>query len=134
MSNQNYYSLQKAIYEKLTSSTVLMALVSGIFDHVPQSSAFPYITIGEVVIHDFANLLKAGNDYQLNINIWSREAGHKQIADISEIIYGLLHNGNLAVAGKNLLIMRVVSNNMQLENDGATYKVSLKLQVVLVDS
>lgn len=134
MASQSYYLLQKAIYEKLTGNSALMALVSSVFDHIPQSVNFPYITIGDAIIHDFSNLKKSGNDYQLSIGIWSREAGHKQITDITEIIYGLLHNGTIAVTGKTLIMMRIVSNATNLENDGVTYHAFVKVQIFLQES
>lgn len=39
--------LQTAEYARLTGNTALMALVTGVFDAVPQAQARPYITIGE---------------------------------------------------------------------------------------
>ncbi len=134
MANLNYYNLQKAIYEKLVGSVPLMAVVSGVFDFVPQGTDFPYLVIGDVAVGDASNLAKAVADYQLNLHIWSRQAGHKQAADIMDMVYGLLHNGNIAVTGKTLVSMRVTSSNIELANDSITYHGLLRLRIILQDS
>jgi hypothetical protein len=127
------YALQKEIYEKLIESSLLMSLVNGVFDYPPQGISFPFINIGNIIVSDLSSLGSAGNEYQLDIHIWSREAGHKQVADIMEIIYGLLHNGSIAITDKELIIMKFISNSLQLEDDGFTYQGTMRLMVVLSD-
>lgn len=131
MPNLNYYNVQKAIYEKLTGNSQLMASVSGIFDHVPQETIFPFITIGDISSNSLPNLDKNGLEQKLNINIWSREAGKKQTSDIMEMIYGLLNNGTIIVSGQILVLMEFISNSIQLEDDGWTYRGIMHLRVVL---
>jgi len=131
MANLNYYALQQAIYSKLSASTALMALINGVFDGIVQAIDFPYITIGDASASDSASLGASGADYRLNIHIWSREAGHKQTADIIDVLYALLHNGSLSVSGKTLVAMQVVSSEIRLENDGITQHGLLRLQIVL---
>jgi hypothetical protein len=125
-------ALQKAIYEKLTGNSPLMAQVSGIFDQPPQGTLFPYVTIGDMIASEVSNLAVGGADYKFNIHIWSREAGHKQTADILKTIYELLHHGNISVAGQTLTVMQVISSSILLENDGITYHGEVRLQVILV--
>ena len=131
MANLNYYALQQVVYSKLSASTALMALINGVFDGIVQAIDFPYITIGEISANDFSNAEVSGADYRLNIHVWSREAGHKQTADIIDILYALLHNGSLSVSGKILVAMRVISSQITLENDGLTQHGLLRLQIVL---
>lgn len=131
MVNLNYYALQQEVYSKLSASTALMALINGVFDGVSQAIDFPYITIGDISARDVSNAEISGVDYRLNIHIWSREAGHKQTADIIDVLYALLHNGSLSVSGKTLVAMRIFSSEIKLENDGLTRHGILKLQIVL---
>ena len=134
MSNLNYYNLQKAVYEKLTGNSQLMAIISGVFDYPPQSAVFPFVNIGNATISEVLNLSGYITEYQFDINIFAREAGHKQTADIMEIIYGLLHNGTISVSGKTLVVMRFESSSIQLENDGWTYQGIMRLRVILQNS
>ena len=47
MSVDSSWELQKAIYGALTGDSALMAMITGVHDHVPQDTAYPYVTIGE---------------------------------------------------------------------------------------
>ena len=134
MPSLNYYSVQKAIYERLTGDSQLMSIVSGIFDNVPQDQQFPFITIGNTSSSEIANLGGDGTEQRININIWSREAGHKQVGDIMDIVYKLLHNSTLFISGKNIVAIRFISNAIQLEDDGWTYHGSMNLLVIVMDS
>ena len=134
MSGLNYYELQKAIYEKLTGNSQLMAVIDGVFNYHPQEMDFPFLTIGNVVINDFPVLGRDGTEQQLDLHIWSREAGHKQAASIIDMVYGLLHNGNLEIVGKTLVMMRFISTSIKLEDDGYTHHGVMGLKVVLDNS
>jgi hypothetical protein len=130
----NYYELQKAIYEKLSGNSQLMAIISGIFNYPPQDINYPFLTIGNVVVNDFPALGRGGTQQQLELHIWSREAGHKQAADIMNIVYGLLHNGSLEVTGQTVLMMRFTATSIKLEDDGYTHHGIMGLKVVLAES
>lgn len=131
MPSLSYYNLQKAIYEKLTGDSSLMAIVSGVFDYPPQSALFPFVTIGNIHSSDISNLASDVMAYSCDVSIYSREAGHKQTADIMEIIYGLLHNRNVSISGKTLVVVRCESSSIGLENDGLTYQGIMRLKVIL---
>ncbi len=131
MASLGYYVLQKAIYEKLTGNSQLMAAVTGIFDNPTQGTAFPFITIGDVSSGDLSNLGKDVIEQQIYLHVWSREGGHKQASDIMEIIYGLLHNGTVTISGKTVVMMRFVTTKIQMESDGWTYHGIMHLKIIL---
>ncbi len=134
MPSLSYYNIQKAIYEKLTGNSQLMALIGGVFDNVPQETAFPFVTIGDIFASESSSLGKNGVEQKLSINIWSREAGHKQTAEIMDVIYGLLHNGVLTIAGQIIIAVRITSSSIRLEDDGWTYHGTMNMIVVMTDS
>ncbi len=134
MSNLNYYNVQKAIYEKLTASSSLMSSVSGIFDYVPEDTAFPFIIIGDVKATDLSNLAKGGIEHRISVNIFSREGGKKQAASIMGILEGLLHNSSISVSGQTCVAMEFISNSIELENDGWTYRGVIDLRVILYNN
>lgn len=70
-------------------------------------------------------------EYLVNINVWSREAGQKQAADIIELLYNILQDSSVSVSGKNSMFVRIDTASIQLENDGVTYKGNAKLRVGL---
>ncbi len=134
MPNLNYYNIQKAIYDKLIGNSQLMAIVSGIFDYPPQSAQFPFVRIDNPSSADIPSLAELAKEYRFDINIFAREAGNKQVYDIIEIIYGLLHNGTISVVGKTLVFMRCEGSSISLENDGWTYQGNLRLRIGFRDN
>lgn len=130
----NYYLIQKEIYEKLIENSQLMAKVNGVFDYLPQNTDFPFITINGATGVDFSNLMKNGGEYGFVINIWSREAGNKQSAEIMELVYEILHNGNITVSGKNFVSMKITETSIKLEVDGITYHGEISLKILLMNS
>ncbi len=134
MPNLNYYILQKAIYEKLIASSPLMAIINGVFDNVPQGTPYPFVVINHASCIDLSNLENNCSEHKIDINIWSREAGKKQISDIMDVIYGLLHNGTIAVFGHSLISMGFTTNSISLSDDGWTYCGVMSLRVVLSEN
>lgn len=123
--------MQKAVYEKLTSSSTLMTAISGVFDQVPQDTVFPFIVISDMQANNLSNLAKGGIEHRITLDIYSREAGKKQVADIMGILENLLHNNILAVTGQTCVTMEFISNSIHLENDGWTYQGIIELRVIL---
>ena len=119
------FSLQQTLYQQLTGDATLMNIVSGVFDHVPQSTAYPFIVIGESTIRDWSNVEKQGTEHTITIRIWSRAAGRKESTTIMERIVTLLNSANLSVSGQTLRSLRFVSSNITLQDDGLTYKGTL---------
>ena len=134
MPNLNYYDIQKTIYDKLAGNSQLMAIISGIFDYPPQSAQFPFVMIDNPSSSNIPSLAELAKEYRFDINIFAREAGNKQVYDIIEIIYGLLHNGTVSVAGKTLIFIRCEGSSIELENDGWTYHGKLRLKIGLRDN
>lgn len=131
MVNFSHYPLQKAIYQKLTGDSALMALVSGVFDRPPQGQSYPYITIGESSIGDWSTKTSNGTEQLLTLHIWSREGGKKQAELIAEKVHGLLHVPTMPVDGQILVLMRFISSALSLENDGATYHGIMRFRALL---
>lgn len=134
MTALNYTAVQTAIYNKLTANAGLISAVSGIFSHTPQGTAFPYINIGSVSTSELSSLGKNGIDYSIDIHSWSKAGGHKQTADILDLLYQTLHNSSITVSGCDFIAMRVSQTSITLENDGITYHGLLRLNVLLKEA
>ena len=131
MANFSHYPLQKAIYQKLTGDAGLQNLISGVFDRPPQGQAYPYITIGQAVINDWSTKTTIGSEQRLDIHIWSREGGKKQVETIAEKIHSLLHLVDMSVDGQTLVMMRFMSSSILPENDGYTYHGTMRFRALL---
>ncbi len=108
-----------------------MGVISGVFDHTPQNTVFPYITFGEVISRDWSNAAQGGAEQLVSLQIWSREGGRKQAISIMEKVYDLLHQASLEVESQTLVLMRFVTSKITLGNDGFTYQGTMQFRALM---
>ena len=121
MSADSSWELQKAVFTALTGDAPLMAMITGVHDHVPQDAAFPYVTIGESTARDWSAVGVSGIETTLVMHVWSRERGHKEVKQILAEIHRILHDADLTVPGHVLVWLRYGFSQSIRDNDGATY-------------
>ena len=114
------WELQQAIYGALTGDPTLMALITGVHDHVPQGTAFPNITVGESTVRDSSAASVIGIETTLILHVWSRERGRKEVKQIMAELHRILHDADLTVAGHALVDLRFQFGETFLEPDGVT--------------
>lgn len=91
--------LQSAIVSALRASSALTSQVSGIFDEVPEGTAYPYVSIGPITetaddAHD-----RQGLDALVVIHVWSAYPGNAEAADIFAAVDAALDRQPLTVSG-----------------------------------
>lgn len=123
--------IQKAIYQRLTGDSGLMAQVSGVYDHVPHDAIFPYISVYYIKSTDWSTRTTRGVECEMQISVWSREGGRKQTAAIMNTAFNLLHDASFAVDNNTLVLSRMVGSSIELENDGLTYEGRMQLRMLL---
>ncbi len=116
------WELQKSVYSKLTADMGLMSLVTGIYDQVPQGTAFPYVAFEAVHSEDSSNRAVTVTRVALTIGVYARERGSKTVLAIMAAITPLLHQQALAVSGYSLHSGMVTSRELQQLADGLTYR------------
>lgn len=121
MSADSSWPLQEAVHAALTGDAPLMAMVTGVFDHVPAETAFPYITMGENTARHWGAAGLDGVEATLTLHAWSRARGRRQVKEIIAAIHRILHDANLAVTGHALVNLRFEYTETVLESDGITY-------------
>ena len=121
MSADGSWELQKAIYSALTGDGALMAMITGVHGHVPQGTAFPYVTLGESTAVDWRTVGHNGMETTLFFQVWSRERGHREVKQILAEIYRILNDAKLTVPGHELVFLRYGFSQTSKDPDGATY-------------
>ena len=91
------YQTQQAIYDALTGDAELMAVITGVYDHVDQGTSYPYVVIGEDGASEWDTDTEQGAESILTIHTWSRERGRLQTKQIQELIYEILHRQDLII-------------------------------------
>ena len=130
MAGFSQFELEKAIYQTLINYATLNAMISGVFDQVPEHASFPYISIGESVSRDWSTKTTSGAQISVTLHIFSRYGGKKQAIDVMRRIHELLHQGNLSLSGHVLIMMRFEYSNVSLESDGSTYQGVIRLRAL----
>ncbi|MGP3686532.1 DUF3168 domain-containing protein [Streptomyces sp. IBSNAI002] len=93
------WPLQRAVYARLTADAPLTALVSGVYDEVPEDATFPYLTIGSITeqVDDAHN--QRGLAADVTLDIWSRYRGWAEAAHVLAAADAVLDRQPLAVDG-----------------------------------
>ena len=104
------FDLQTIIYTTLNSDSTLDGIIGNdkIFDNVPQDTAYPYVIINNESAVNRGTKTVDGNEYTVDLEVWSQYRGKKEIKDAMERIYALFHDANFAVSGAELWQFRKV--------------------------
>ncbi len=123
---------QKAIYSRLTGDSTLNAIISGVYDRVPDNTAYPYVTIGNAQWRDWSTQSRQGSEIHLDVHAYSRKGGRKEALDIMARVYALLHDGSLSVTGHHLVMMRCESAQVRQMEDGLSYAGEMNVRLLLI--
>lgn len=93
------WPLQQAIYTKVTTSSTVMDLVTGLFDEVPEGQPHPYISVGSITEVQSDSHSQRGLAVDVVLHIWSTYRGNREAAQILAALDTVLDRQPLAVAG-----------------------------------
>ncbi|MCM2390197.1 DUF3168 domain-containing protein [Streptomyces albipurpureus] len=95
-----------AIRIRQTGDPALMALISGVYDWVPESATYPYIVIGEAT--EIPDNRHRGYGWQTTItqHVWTRHRGHSKGLAIGARVTALLDHQPLTVTGFHHVVTR----------------------------
>ncbi|NWN89185.1 MAG: DUF3168 domain-containing protein [Micrococcaceae bacterium] len=93
------WPIQVAIFQALSNDQQLSADVTGVFDHVPDSTAFPYVTTGEVTTTPSGAHDRFGARSTITLHGWSTYNGKKEISEIANHLLRILDHKPLQVDG-----------------------------------
>jgi hypothetical protein len=113
-------NIQKAVYDTLKNSAVLLAKVTGVYDNVPQETKYPYVTIGDDTGIEYDTDDSTGIEATITVHIWSRKSGRKEIKKIMKIIYDVLHRTTLIISGYECIGCDWEFSETFLDPDGQT--------------
>lgn len=100
MSGSPSWPLQQAVYTRLSGDTELVTtLGAAVYDHVPDSAAFPYVVIGDVTEATNDTMGKTHRDVTVTVHLWSQYTGMKQIGLIADRVDDLLDRWSPTVTG-----------------------------------
>lgn len=107
----------KAVYTRLNAQITTVP----IYDYVPPSSVFPYISFGAMTSIDSDNKSHDGQEFTLQIHVYDKAAGKKTTNTIMQNVYSALHhyNSSLAMTGFECVFIRCEFSEISVEvNEG----------------
>jgi hypothetical protein len=116
------WALQRSIYQALTASPEVTALLGGerIYSNPPPAAQFPYITLGQTVNLDWSMGTEDGTEHSFTLHVWSRADSAAQVHEIIQVIRMVLHNQALALEDHFLVNLRHEFTEARLDPDGET--------------
>ncbi len=126
-------AVQQALYTKLTGDSVLMDLVQGVYDAVPQNAVVPYIVIGDGQAEEMPQVQGAISECAMALHVWTGGGGRKTALAVLNRLHGLLHHGSLSFSGFTLLAMRGVRAETQVDADNDRIYGILELALTVRD-
>lgn len=124
--------VQAAIVAALKTNGALPAVVGArVYDSVPTSPTFPYVTLGDCqVLPDKAECID-GAELFLQIDVWSRAVGFPESKQIAKAIVVKLDDQPLTVAGHDVVIFEHQSTQYLRDPDGLSRHAALSFRAIV---
>ena len=132
------WPLQQAVFTKLNTSNITdyaNNAITGVFDDVPENTAYPYVVIGEETSVNLGTKTLDAHEHTLTIHAWSQyRGGMRDVKVIMQQIFTALHNSDITVSGASLVNIRHEFEQVLLEQDGITRHGIMRFRVVVFDN
>ncbi|KKZ72326.1 hypothetical protein VO63_19040 [Streptomyces showdoensis] len=98
--------VQGALVQALGGDAALGALISGVYDYLPETAAYPFVVVGEATgtpdnAHD-----RYGQETVVTIHVWSQYRGYSQGLTIGARITAALDHQPLTIPGHDHIVTR----------------------------
>ena len=113
--------VQITLYNMLTGDVTLMALITGVYDFVPDNKAFSFVTIGEADWSDRGSQTTEGYTGTITINTWTQARGRATAHAIMAEIDRIIHNASASISGWSSLSLRRDFSTILVEDDAVTF-------------
>ena len=125
------WAVQQAVFATLSTSEAVRDLAGErVFDAVPRGSPFPYIVVGDASESNASTATEEASEHTLEIRIWSRGGGTREIKLVACAVRDALDGAELALDGHTLVDLRFTTADFARESDGETYRAVLRFRAV----
>lgn len=133
MSGLALMEVTRALIAKLQADGVLMGMVTGIYNTVPQRIALPYVMVGDGVSEIIPSDNTTLSECRLEIDIWTDAKGRKSALTIMNRLHALLHLGTLTLTGYQLVLLRCDQAQTTLEENATHVHGTLNVIVTVAE-
>jgi len=123
------WALQQAVFAALSVNEAVRDVAGErVYDAVPRGSAFPYIVVGDASETSAATATEQASEHAIEIRIWSRGGGMREIKLAACAVRDALDGAGLALTGHTLVDLRFVSADFARQTDGETYRAVVRFR------
>lgn len=122
-----FLEAEKALFARLNATAALLSVIptTRIKSVLPQDSPLPYLRARVTRCLEYDTKTQNGLDIEYTLDVYSSYHGHKEVLEISQIIYDALHDAPFTLAVGRNFFLRLVSQTTFLEPDGQTSRSTL---------
>ncbi|MFO1243112.1 MAG: DUF3168 domain-containing protein [Rickettsiales bacterium] len=132
MAGHTLNAVQKAIYQTLSADSTLGTLINGIFDAVPEGTAYPYIVFAGGNAENLESLGGHRERIRLTCEVYSRTHGRKQVQTILDRMQILLHHASPSLdVGFQLHQIECKNASTALLSDGLTWRGIVAVEAIV---
>ncbi|WP_157015082.1 DUF3168 domain-containing protein [Mesorhizobium xinjiangense] len=125
--------LQKAVFAALSADAGLVARLGGayIYDPVPASQAFPYVSFGKATMRDWSTASEAGSEHRIVLDVWSKAKGRAEALRIMDDIRACLDQVLPPLADHVLVSLAFEASELGFDDDLALYHGSIRYRALI---
>jgi len=131
-------ALQVAVFNALSGSAALAALVEGIYDAPPDSAGAPpvgtYITLGDEVAKDWSSASHSGAVLDFEVNIHSDFSGFSAAKAVAAEVVDTLLAAPLSMTRGRVVLVRFLKSRTRRGAAPETRRIALVFRAILDDS
>lgn len=127
MSSLAAWELQEALVGALAAAGV----TTPVYDEIPQTSAFPYVVVGDAFGTRLDTHDRLGEDLLCTVQVFSRYAGFKEALAVADAVNAALDLRPLTLSTHDLLVLRREDVSTLRDADGDTRRVVLRYRAQL---
>lgn len=121
--------LQQSIYTRLTGDATLMADITGVYDHVPEGTQFPYVTIGAATAIPRGAHDRYGRRTTETLHVWSAHNGWSEAYDIVGHLIRLLELQPLTATGHAVVSVRLEQTVSMIDPDADLRHIAVRFAI-----
>jgi hypothetical protein len=124
-------AVQIALFQRLAHDQGLtVALgVGRVFDHTPQSQAFPYLSFAQMQVRPFSASDFEGAEHSISLEAFSDAKGRKRLLNILSAVETALQSP-LSLDDHLLISLTIESIALDRAEDGRSYQASVQLKLL----
>lgn len=126
------FALQAAIVAALRGDADLKTLIGDpprIHDGPAKEKVFPFVSVDDARAAPYA-AAPGHVEHDIRLSVHSRYEGRREAKDIATAVVSVLHNADLAVAGRRLVSLRAVYSDVFYRVDADAHQGVLRFRAV----